>query len=129
MWSIGRWERRRERLIEQGDALRRSDGQIAYRRNLLATLETREVARVGSELAFERPVSFRASVDGETVQGTFRRTVSLASGRYALVENAREFTLVPWRPVIDDRLGREVTGIVQGTSVSWQLGRTRGLGI
>ncbi|MCC8234754.1 DUF3363 domain-containing protein [Pinisolibacter aquiterrae] len=122
-------EHRRERLIAQGDALRRSDGQIAYRRNLLATLETREVARVGSELAFERPVSFRASVDGETVQGTFRRTVSLASGRYALVENAREFTLVPWRPVIDDRLGREVMGIVQGTSISWQLGKTRGLGI
>ena len=122
-------EHRRERLIEQGDALRRSDGQIAYRRNLLATLETREVARVGRELAFERPVSFRASVDGETVQGTFRRTVSLASGRYALVENAREFTLVPWRPVIDDRLGREVMGIVQGTSISWQLGKTRGLGI
>ncbi len=122
-------EYRRERLIEQGDAVRRSDGRIAYRRNLLATLEAREVARVGSEFALERPVPFRASADGETVQGTFQRTVSLASGRYALVENAKEFTLVPWRPVIDDRLGREVTGIVQGTTISWQLGKTRGLGI
>ncbi|MBV5262905.1 relaxase/mobilization nuclease and DUF3363 domain-containing protein [Pinisolibacter sp. B13] len=120
---------RRERLIEQGDAVRRSDGRIAYRRDLLTTLETREVARVGSELALERPVPFRASVDGETVQGTFQRTVPLASGRYALVENAKEFTLVPWRPVIGDRLGREVMGIVQGTSISWQLGKTRGLGI
>ncbi|WP_449264751.1 DUF3363 domain-containing protein, partial [Escherichia coli] len=37
------------------------------------------------------------------------------------------FTLVPWRPIIDRQLGREVMGIVQGGSVSWQLGRQRGL--
>ncbi|EFR4029751.1 DUF3363 domain-containing protein, partial [Salmonella enterica] len=33
----------------------------------------------------------------------------------------------PWRPIIDRQLGREVMGIVQGGSVSWQLGRQRGL--
>ena len=35
---------------------------------------------------------------------------------------AHEFTLIPWRAVIDRPLGREVMGIVQCTSVSWQLG-------
>ncbi|ENT9821622.1 DUF3363 domain-containing protein, partial [Pseudomonas aeruginosa] len=39
------------------------------------------------------------------------------------------FTLVPWRPVIDRQLGREVMGVVQGGSVSWQLSRQRGLGL
>lgn len=122
-------ERRREHLIDQGDAVLRQDGQTAYRRNLIATLQSREVERVGRELADARAVPFRAAAEGETVHGTFEQMVQLASGRYALVENAREFTLVPWRPVIEDRLGREVTGFVQGTSISWQLGKTRGLGI
>ncbi|EPU9873372.1 DUF3363 domain-containing protein, partial [Escherichia coli] len=45
----------------------------------------------------------------------------------AVVEKSHEFTLVPWRPIIDRQLGREVMGIVQGGSVSWQLGRQRGL--
>jgi len=44
-----------------------------------------------------------------------------------VVEKSYEFTLVPWRPVIDRKLGQEVTGIVQGGAVSWQLGRQRGL--
>ncbi|MFZ3711452.1 DUF3363 domain-containing protein, partial [Salmonella enterica] len=32
-----------------------------------------------------------------------------------------------WRPIIHPQLDREVMGIVQGGSVSWQLGRQRGL--
>ncbi len=32
-----------------------------------------------------------------------------------------------WRFIIDRQLGREVAGVVQGGSVSWQLGRQRGL--
>ena len=67
--------------------------------------------------------------DGETVTGTFTGTVQLTSGKFAIVEKSHEFTLVPWRPVIDRQLGREVTGIVQGGSVSWQMGRQRGLEI
>jgi len=72
---------------------------------------------------------FGAASDGETVSGTFTGTMQLSSGKFAIVEKSHEFTLVPWRPVIEDRLGREVMGVVQGGSVSWQLGRKRGLGI
>ncbi|MBS0537161.1 MAG: DUF3363 domain-containing protein, partial [Proteobacteria bacterium] len=32
-----------------------------------------------------------------------------------------------WRPVIDRQLGREVMGVVQGGSESWQLARQRGI--
>ncbi|MBB2162147.1 DUF3363 domain-containing protein [Gluconacetobacter sacchari] len=32
----------------------------------------------------------------------------MASGTYALVENAREFVLVPWKPVIDQRIWQEI---------------------
>ncbi|WP_443026503.1 DUF3363 domain-containing protein [Sphingomonas sp. HMP6] len=120
-------ERRRERLIEQGDATRQQNGRVLYRRDLLSTLEAREVARAGAELAASKPMPFRAAGDGETVSGTFTGTVQLTSGKFAIVEKSHEFTLVPWRPAIDRQVGKEVTGITQAGSVSWQLGRQRGI--
>ena len=122
-------DRRREHHIEQGDAARQPNGGIAYRRNLLATLREREVARVGGEMAGSKALPFRAATDGETVTGRFTGTVQLSSGKFAMVEQSHEFTLVPWRPIIERQLGREVSGIVQGGSVSWQLRRSRGIAL
>jgi hypothetical protein len=122
-------ERRREHHIDHGDAARQQDGRTIYRRNLLATLRGREIARVGEHMATAKALPFHAAADGEVVSGKFTSTVQLSSGKFAIVEKSHEFTLVPWRPVIDRQLGREVMGVVQGGSVSWQLGRQRGLGI
>lgn len=122
-------DRRREYHIDRGDAARQPSGGIAYRRNMLAALREREVARVGGELAASKNLPFRPAADGETIAGKFTGTVQLLSGKFAVVEQSHEFTLVPWRPVIDRQLGREVSGGVQGASVSWQLGRQRGLGL
>ena len=69
------------------------------------------------------------SAPGDTIRGTYREAIQLASGRYALVENVQEFSLVPWRPVIERSLGREVVGLVTDGGISWQIGRDRGLGI
>ena len=122
-------DRRCEHHIDRGDAARQPNGGIAYRRNLLATLREREIARVGGELAATKGLPFRAAADGETVSGKFAGTVQLSSGKFALVEQSHEFTLVPWRPVIDRELGREISGVVQGGSVSWQVGKQRGLSL
>nr|WP_247650873.1 DUF3363 domain-containing protein [Sphingomonas sp. S2M10] len=122
-------DQRREHHIEQGDATRQRDGRVIYRRNLLATLREREVARVGAEIAENKGLPFRTAADGENISGRFTGTVQLSSGKFALVEKSHEFTLVPWRPVIDRQLGREVMGVVQGGSVSWQLGRSRGISL
>ena len=119
-------ERRREKLVEQGDAARQPDGRVTYRRNLIAALQEREVAGAGEALAVRKATPFRAAAEGETVSGTFAGTVQLSSGKFAVVEKSKEFTLVPWRPVIDRQLGREVSGVMQGGSVSWQLGRQQG---
>ena len=94
---------------------------------MLAVLAGRERNEVGRKLAAERGTSFRTMRDGERVSGTYKESLQLVSGKYALVENAREFTLVPWRPVIDKDLGRAVTGVVRGDDFSWQFGRARGL--
>ena len=120
-------DQRREHHIERGDATRQRNGRVFYRRNLLATLREREIARVGAEMAATKALPFRAAADGETVSGKFTGTVQLSSGKFAIVEMSYEFTLVPWRPAIDRQLGHEVMGVVQGGSVSWLLGRQRGM--
>ncbi len=120
-------EHRREHHLAHGDARRDADGGVRYRRNLLATLERRELARAGAELAAMRAAPFRMPAPGETIRGFYREAVQLASGRYALVENAQEFTLVPWRPMIERSLGREIVGLVTDGGISWQIGRYRGL--
>jgi type IV secretory pathway VirD2 relaxase len=119
---------RRQWLIDEG--LMRVEGtKTSYRLDMLAVLARRELEEVGKKLAKERGTSFHMAQDGERIRGTYKESVHLVSGKYALVENAREFTLVPWRPVIDKDLGRAVTGLVRGDGISWELGRARGLGI
>lgn len=120
--------RRRQWLIEQ-DLAKHDGGMIVFRANLLSTLARREVAGKGEELARERGTSFHMAEHGEHITGRYKGAVELVSGKYALVERARDFTLVPWRPVIEKELGRTVSGIMHGDGISWQLGRTRGLGI
>jgi type IV secretory pathway VirD2 relaxase len=80
-------DRRREHLIGQGDAISHGDGRIFYRRNLIATLEQRDVIRTGTALAASRSLPFRAAGDGETVRGVFKQTIELSSGKFALVES------------------------------------------
>jgi hypothetical protein len=55
--------------------------------------------------------------------------VLLSGCTFAIVEKSHEFTLVPWRSVIGHQLGLEGIGVVEGGSVSWQLGRQRALGL
>src|SRR5439155_12485187 len=45
------------------------------------------------------------------------------------VKDDHQFLLVPWRPIVDRQLGREVSGVLRGGGISWNLGRERGLGI
>ena len=45
--------------------------------------------------------------------------------RMAVIKNSREFTLVPWRPVLERQIGKEVSGIMRGRDVSWTFGRQR----
>ena len=122
-------QRRVQVLIEQGFAERGDDGSVRSRRNLLTALERREVTRVGQELAYERGLTFRPLEDGRRIYGTFKETLQLASGKYALIEHSHEFTLVPWRPVLERERGRAVAGLVRGNDISWEFGRKRSLGI
>ncbi len=93
---------------------------------MLNTLGRRVLARVCARLAEEMGIAFRETRDGQRVEGVYRRALNLASGKYALIEKSREFTLVPWRPVLERSRDKPVSGMVRGQSISWTLGRDRG---
>jgi type IV secretory pathway VirD2 relaxase len=117
--------RRRQWLIEQ-DLAREEQGRTVYRSNLLATLRRREVNRVAGQLSDELGMPYAETRPGERIEGIYRRPVELASGRYALIEKSREFTLVPWRPVLDRHLEKRVSGIMRGDAINWTIGRQHG---
>jgi type IV secretory pathway VirD2 relaxase len=116
--------RRRQWLIEQGLA-REEGGRMIYRANMLALLRQRELARVGAQLSGELDLHYVEARPGTRIEGVYRRRLDLASGRLALLEKSLEFTLVPWRPVLERNLGKPVSGIVRGDTISWTLGRKR----
>ncbi|MFO1177060.1 MAG: relaxase/mobilization nuclease and DUF3363 domain-containing protein [Ottowia sp.] len=112
-------------LAEQGLAERRGQ-RVVLARNLLATLRGRELAQAAKDIAAETGLGHRPVADGQRVTGIYRRSVMLASGRYAMLDDGMGFSLVPWKPVIEQRLGQQLAATVRGGSVSWELGRRRG---
>jgi Protein of unknown function (DUF3363) len=110
-------------LGERGDIIKAINCALTERG------ERQEIERVGKSLEGQTRLPFRVANEGERITGVFTGTTQLASGKYALVENTREFTLVPWRPIMDERLGRQISGVVRASGVSWDFDRKRGLGI
>ncbi len=115
---------RRQWLIEQ-ELAREEQDRVIYRANLLALLRQRELARVGAQLSAELGLPYAEPYPGERIEGIYRRRLDLASGPYALIEKSREFTLVPWRPALERNLGKAVSGIPHGDTISRTLGRQR----
>lgn len=115
-------------LVEQGLAERRGQ-RLVVARNLLATLRGRELAKVGQGIAAQTGMEHRPVAEGQRVAGIYRRSVMLASGRYAMLDDGRGFSLVPWKPAIESRLGHYMVAVVRGSGVSWTWGRQLGAGI
>lgn len=98
-------------------------------RNLLATLRERELSAVGGDLAQQTGKTWHAPQDGQAASGVYRKSIQLISGRFALLDDGLSFTLVPWKPVIERRLGQRLSAVTRGSSVTWNLGRQRPVGI
>jgi type IV secretory pathway VirD2 relaxase len=120
---------RTEHLIQEGLA-RRSDQRVVFARNLLATLRDREVEAMGQRLTAETGLPFAKVAEGDNVSGIYSRRLSLASGRFAMIDHGLGFQLVPWSPSLEKQLGNAVSGIVRSHGgVDWSLGRKRGLSL
>jgi len=112
-------------LAEQGLAEKRGQ-RVILARNLLGTLHNRELAQAAQGIAAETGLEHRPVTDGQRVAGIYRRSVMLASGRYAMLDDGMGFSLVPWKPVIEQRLGQQLAATVRGGGVFWAIGRQVG---
>ncbi|MEJ5030227.1 relaxase/mobilization nuclease and DUF3363 domain-containing protein [Comamonas sp. MYb69] len=121
-------QKRADFLAEQGLAERRGQ-RVILARNLLGTLRGRELAQAAKDIAAETGLEHRPLAEGQRVAGVYRRSVMLASGRFAMLDDGMGFSLVPWRPVIERLLGQQIAVIVRGGGVSWGVGPQRGLSI
>ncbi|PTU80015.1 DUF3363 domain-containing protein [Pseudomonas indoloxydans] len=121
-------QQRADFLAEQGLAERRGQ-RVILARNLLGTLRNRELAQAAKDIAADTGLENRPVADGQRVAGIYRRSVMLASGHYAMLDDGIGFSLVPWRPVIEQRLGQQLSATMRGSGVSWEVGRRLGPGI
>jgi type IV secretory pathway VirD2 relaxase len=114
-----------EFLAELGLAERRG-GRLVLARNLLATLRRKELAKVAQNIEAETGLEHRPVAEGQSVTGTYRRNVMLASGRYAMIDDGIGFSLVPWRPSIELRPGMQLSVTLLGYGASWDVRRRPG---
>ncbi|MGF1623964.1 MAG: relaxase/mobilization nuclease domain-containing protein [Alphaproteobacteria bacterium] len=122
-------EARTDHLVAEG--LARRQGQlILFARNLLETLRRRELEAAGARLAAETGLPHVPVATDERVAGVYRQRISLSSGRFAMIDDGLGFSLVPWSPSLERRLGRQVSGIARADGgIDWSFGRRRGLGL
>ncbi|MGJ0239942.1 relaxase/mobilization nuclease RlxS [Novosphingobium fluoreni] len=116
--------RRRQWLVAQGFA-EEAGGGTTFPTGMIAALQRRELLRVAGQLSEELQKPFREAVESARVEGVYRRPVDLVSGRFALIERSRDFTLVPWRSVLERQVGKSVSGLMRGDGISWSIGRGR----
>ena len=122
--------RRRRWLVDKGSATDLGNGHIRAPRDLVPRLEARDVERAGRSLAAERGRKWRTASPGSPISGQLVGSAQLASGRFAMIDDGLGFSLVPWRPVLDQRVGQVVSGVaLPGGDVNWLFGRNRGLGL
>jgi len=69
------------------------------------------------------------AISAEHLTAFARRSLMLASGRFAMLDDGMGFSLVPWTPVIEQRLGMLISGQVHGGTLSWQIRRQQGLSV
>jgi type IV secretory pathway VirD2 relaxase len=121
-------EARVEHLAGQGLA-RRQGQRILFARDLLDTLQRRELDAAGARIASTTALQHYPVEEGGTVAGAYRRRVDLASGRFAMIDDGLGFSLVPWSPSLERHLGHDISGLAQAGRIDWSFGRARGLGI
>ncbi len=83
-------------LVDEGFA-ERVESRVVIKGNLLATLRDRELQAIAKKITEETHLNYQPIRDGQRVSGIYRRSIVLASGRFAMLQEGAEFSLVPWR--------------------------------
>ncbi|KQN07126.1 type VI secretion protein [Sphingobium sp. Leaf26] len=120
---------RRDRLVELGVATRRG-GRVILPSGMIASFRASELQDAATRIAQATGLAHQPCAPGEIVSGQYRERITLASGRFAMIDDGLGFQLVPWRPALDRQLGSQVLGTMSpGGRIDWSPGRSRGLGL
>src|SRR3954469_24463704 len=122
-------DRRVDHLASEGLA-RWQGARVVFARDLLNTLRQRELDATVARLSAETGLLHVPSSEGERIVGVYRRRITLATGRFAMIDDGLGFQLVPWRPALEQHLDRQVSGVAASRGgVTWSFGRKIGLGM
>ncbi len=123
-------EKRMQSLVDMGYATDLGGGNVRAPKDLIQRLEAVDIERAGKALAKERGLEWRPTVPGNHVAGQLVGSTRLSSGRFAMIDDGLGFSLVPWRPALEQHIGRHISGIAMpGGDVDWSFARSRGLGL
>ena len=123
--------RRQQWLVTQGLGNINSANTFLPQPRMLEKLRQRDLRQACQILSTELGLTHAHLVEGERIVGAFNRSVDLASGKYAVIQKSKEFTLVPWRPELEQFRGKPLSGTTtsQGINWDWNAKRGQGLGI
>ncbi|WP_390478041.1 relaxase/mobilization nuclease domain-containing protein [Altererythrobacter sp. MTPC7] len=120
---------RREWLVDEGLA-KRHGKSVTLVRNLLGTLRKQELDAAGEALAARHVHLANPVTEGDHISGIYRERISLASGRFAMINDGLCFQLVPWRRDLERHLGEEITGKANARGgIDWSFARSPQKGI
>ncbi|MPZ30447.1 MAG: DUF3363 domain-containing protein [Rhodospirillales bacterium] len=123
-------EKRKQSLVDMGYAADLGNGRISAQKDLIRRLEAADIDRAGKALAVERGRQWQPAVPGNHVAGRLVGSTQLSSGRFAMIDDGLGFSLIPWRPALEQYIGRQISGIAMpGEDVDWSFGWKRGLGL
>jgi hypothetical protein len=123
-------ETRKQTLATMGHVTDLGGGHVRAPKDLIRRLEAAAIERAGKALAAERGLEWRPAIPGNHVTGQLIGSTQLSSGRFAMIDDGLGFSLVPWRPALEQHVGRHVSGVVMpGGGVDWTFARKLGLGL
>lgn len=116
---------RRQFLMQQGLLT----GKENVTEGTMKALETLDLDGAAKGLSESLGKPYTQAPESGRISGTYREAIVRPSGKYAVIEKSKDFTLVPWREAMDRNLGKSISGAVKGQTISWTLNKTRGQSI
>lgn len=115
---------RRQFLVQQGIL---GDVSAEITQTTLDDLTNKDLSEAGRSLHERYGKSYSFAPTSGRLRGTYRGAIERPSGKFAIIERSKDFTLVPWREVLGQAHGKSVSGLIRGKSISWRFGKDLGI--
>jgi type IV secretory pathway VirD2 relaxase len=120
---------REDWLIANGLATARTPDSITPKPGMLRELHHRGLVRVAEQLSAEFKMPHFPPHEGMRITGEHVRTIDLPTLKIAVIKCCEDFTLVPYRPELQQMRSRSITVGVHDRTVSLTIARGRDLGL